>query len=194
MEQLGQSYQGKLGSAGYKREHAFAEEACAQSHSIQASDQLVAFPYFYAGGQVLFVHSDISFNHFLSQPGSFLFDAELGAVPYHLFKRMVEGYLILILVHQCAHGVGDVNLFRKDDETLQRAPPLDDFLAEGIPGKDTVGVGQDKAVDGQVASNGQQAVRVSPVRVRKSQSFCQLENHGVEIIGEYSVDYFRLLP
>ena len=78
--------------------------------------------------------------------------------------------------------MGDVNLFRKDDETLQRAPPLDDFLAEGIPGKDTVGVGQDKAVDGQVTSNGQQAVRVSPVRVRKSQSFCQLENHGIEII------------
>ncbi|EDY96125.1 hypothetical protein BACPLE_01431 [Phocaeicola plebeius DSM 17135] len=78
--------------------------------------------------------------------------------------------------------MGDMNLFRKDDETLQRAPPLDNFLAEGIPGKDTVGVGQDKAVDGQVASNGQQAVRVSPVRVRKSQSFCQLENHVIEII------------
>ena len=90
--------------------------------------------------------------------------------------------------------MGDVNLFRKDDETLQRATPLDDFLAEGIPGKDTVGVGQDKAVDGQVTSNGQQAVRVSPVRVRKSQSFCQLENYGIEIIGEYSVDCFRPLP
>ena len=118
MEQLGQSNQGKLGSAGYKREHAFAEEACAQSYSIQASDQFVAFPYFYAGGQVLFVHSDVSFNHFLSQPGSFLFDAELGAVPYHLLKREPEGFLLLILVHQCAHGVGDVNLFRKDDEAL----------------------------------------------------------------------------
>ena len=77
-----------------------------------------------------------------------------------------------------------MNLFRKDDETVHRAPPLDDFLAEGIPGKDTVGVGQDKAVDGQVTSNGQQAVRVSPVRVRKSQSFCQLEKPMVSKLLE----------
>lgn len=89
--------------------------------------------------------------------------------------------------------MGDMNLFRKDDETLQRAPPLDNFLAEGIPGKDTVGVGQDKAVDGQVASNGQQAVRVSPVRVRKSQSFVSwktmvsklLENTQLIVFGCY---------
>ena len=194
MEQLGQSYQGKLGSAGYKREHAFAEEACAESYSIQASDQFVAFPYFYAGGQVLFVHSDVSFNHFLSQPGSFLFDAELEQVRITCSNAWLKVTLYLSLVHQRAHGMGDVDLVRKDDETLQRPPPLDQFFRGRRTRKDAVGVRQDKAVNGQVTANSQQAVGVSPVRVRKSQSYPSVENHGIEIIGEYSVDCFRLLP
>ena len=142
MEQLGQSNQGKLGSAGYEREHAFAEETLTQSYSIQTSDQLVAFPYFYAGGQVLFVHADVSFNHFFSQPSSFLFDAELGTIPYHLFKRMVEGYLVFILVHQRAHGMGDMNLFRKDDKALQRATDKSPPMASRPSGSPQCGSGK----------------------------------------------------
>ena len=49
-------------------------------------------------------------------------------------------------------------LARKYHEPVHRAPPLYHILLVGIPGEDTVAVGQQESVDAQVATHGKNTV------------------------------------
>ena len=62
----------------------------------------------------------VSLDDVGSQPCAFLFIAVLssGTATYHTVEILVDGELIAVLVDQLLHGVADVDLFGKDDETL----------------------------------------------------------------------------
>lgn len=125
----------------------------------------VLFPHLDAGGEALAVELRIGGNHVGAEPGTVLVDAQLSAVLDDGLEVLVDADTVVTLIHQRAHGVADVNFVGEDDEALHGTVPDGVVAAEGVPGEDAVAVGQQQAVDAQVAAYGYAAVGVAVVWV-----------------------------
>ncbi len=169
---VGQANKGNFAAVGDEREHALAEEAPAERHAVQSTDQPVALPYLYALGKTLTVEFGEGFYHVLSKPCSPFLDPQFGTVVYHLVETLAYANVVFSLPHQCAHRVRDVYFLGKDDKAVHRAVPVY-FLAasEVIPWKDAVAVGQYQTVYRQVAADGEKAVGLNSDGVGKYKSF-----------------------
>ena len=161
----GQVDEGQLRGAGHEREHALAEKGAADVDAVEAADQPLALPHLDAGGEALAVELGVGGNHVGAEPGTVLVDAQAAAVANDAPEVLVDAQAVLALVHQRAHGVADVNLVGEDDEALHGTEANGVVAAEGVPGEDAVAVGQQQAVDAQVAAYGYAAVGVAVVWV-----------------------------
>jgi hypothetical protein len=68
-----------------------------------------------------------------------------------------------------------VKLFGNEDEAWRRTPPEERFSFR-VPGEDTLSVGRDKTLRGEIASYGKQTVRFGKIRVGKEDFMWKLEN------------------
>ena len=142
LEVLCQSYKGQFRGAGCQREHAFAKEATSDGYAIKSSRQFSVLPHFHTGGKALPVQFGIGLGHFLSQPGTGFLFSQVAAKPDDVAEGPVERHFVASLVDEGAHGVGDVYFVWEDDKAVERAPPLNHSFSKGIPGENTVRVGQ----------------------------------------------------
>ena len=122
----GQMDEGKLGGTGRKREHALTEEGLTDIDAVETTYKIFSSPHLDADGKTLTVHLGIGLNDVGPKPGSFLLIAVLsgGTIAYHTFEVAIDSELVLMSVHELAHGVADVDLTGKDDKTLQGTEPL----------------------------------------------------------------------
>lgn len=159
--------EGQLRGAGHEREHALAEESPTDVDTVETADQPLSVPHFDAGGEALAVEFGVGGNHVGAEPGTVLVDAQAAAVADDAPEVLVDAQAVLALVHQRAHGVADVNLVGEDDEALHGTVPDGVVAAEGVPREYAVAVGQQQAVDAQVAAYGYAAVGIAEARVRE---------------------------
>ena len=173
----GQVDESQLRGTGHEREHALAEEGAPDVDTVEAADQPLALPHLDAGGEALAVELGVGGNHVGAEPGTVFIDAQPAAVADDAPEVLVDAQAVLALVHQRAHGVADVNLVGEDDEALHGTVPDGVVAAEGVPGEDAVAVGQQQAVDAQVAADGYAAVSIAEARVGEPQVVIQFVNH-----------------
>ena len=131
-------------------------------------------PHFDAGGKALAVEFGVGADDVGSQPRAFLLVAVLGGgtAPDDAVEVAVDGDLVLAATYHLAHGVADVNLAGDDDEALQGAVPQGLFaVLIREPGEEAVRVGQQQAVDAEVAADSYQPVVLAEMGVGKPEIF-----------------------
>ena len=170
-EITGEIDEGDLRGIGHQREHALAKECPAQIDAIESAHETsVLIPDLDTCGKALTMEFGIGLDDLGTEPGTLLLVAILGrrTSADHTIEIPVDGYAITILTEDLSHGVADVDLPREDDETLQGTVPEGLLaIAEGEPGEETVGIGQQQAVDGEVATYGHETIFFTKMRVRE---------------------------
>lgn len=175
LEQTREMDEGQFRGAGHQREHALAKECPTQINAIETTYERVVFiPYFNTRCKTLTMEFSIGLDDIGAQPGTIFFITILGCgtTSDDTIEVLVDGKLILMLFYQLLHGVTDVNLLGEDDEALQGTIPEGLLaIAEREPREETVGIGQQQTVDGEVATYSNQAIFFAQMRVRKPESF-----------------------
>ena len=114
-----------FGGTWRQGEHALAEEIASYGHAVQTADEFGILPDFDTHGEVHFMQFLIRRDHPSSKPcAHFLITPlRLAAILDDLVKRLVERDMVFVLIDERAHGMTDVDVFGKDDESVLRAMP-----------------------------------------------------------------------
>ena len=162
----GQADQRELGGARLQGEHALPGKDPVHMDTVQSADKVLSFPDLDTPGPSEVVQPGIGLDHLGTEPGAFLVDPELAAMPDDLPERRVETDPVDSFVEQVPRRVGDMDLGREDDETVIGTVPQDGSLPEVEPGENAVGVGLHEDFRGQVAPDGYETVAVPLCRFR----------------------------
>lgn len=170
-EITGEIDKGDLRGIGHQREHALAKECPAQVDTIESTyETVVLVPDLNTCGKALTMEFGIGLDDLGTEPGALLLVAILGrrTSTDDAIEIPVDGDAITVLTENLLHGVADVDLLREDDKTLQGTVPKGLLaIAEGEPGEETVGIGQQQAVDGEVATYSHETIFFTKMGVRK---------------------------
>ena len=170
-EITGEIDEGDLRGIGHQREHALAKECPAQIDAIESAHETsVLIPDLNTRGKALTVEFGIGLDDLRTEPSTLLLVAILGrrTSADDAIEILVDGDTITILTEDLSHGVTDVDFPREDDKTLHGTVPEGLLaIAEGEPGEETVGIGQQQAVDGEVATYGHEPIFFTKMRVRE---------------------------
>lgn len=161
LQMLCQRDEGHLGGIGSEGAHALAAEGASHLDAIETADEGVVVPNFYAVCHALGMELEIGREEMFAEPATSLAVAPIdaAAAAHDAFEILVEGDTIFPTLEELAHGVGDVNVVGKDDETLWRTPPEGLLLVVvGIPLEDALSIAREEPVGGDVATDGQQTV------------------------------------
>ena len=177
IEHPGQMDKGQFRGAGNQRKHAFTKETPTQVDPIKATYEsiaiLVFLPHLYTRRKTLAMEFGIGLDDVRTEPGPILDVAVLGsgASVDNALKILVEGANITILVNELLHRMADMNLLRKDNETLQGTIPIRLIaMTEREPGEETIRISQQQTIDGEVATHSHQSVVLAQMRIREPQS------------------------
>jgi len=170
-EITGEIDEGDLRGIGHQREHALAKECPAQVDAIESTHEtVVLIPDLNTRGKTLAMEFGIGLDNLRTEPGTLLLVTILGrgTSADDTIEIPVDSDPITILAEDLPHGVADVDLAREDDEPLQGTIPEGLLaIAEGEPGEETVGIGQQQAVDGEVATYSHETIFFTKMRVRE---------------------------
>ena len=170
-EITGEIDEGDLRGIGHQREHALAKECPAQVDAIESTHEtVVLIPDLNTRGKTLAMEFGIGLDNLRTEPGTLLLVTILGrrTSADDTIEIFVDGDAKTILTEDLPHGVADVDLAREDDEPLQGTIPEGLLaIAEGEPGEETVGIGQQQAVDGEVATYSHETIFFTKMRVRE---------------------------
>jgi len=153
-----------------KREHTFAEESFTDIDAVKTAYKFITAPHLDTGGKSLTMHLGISLDHVWSEPGAILLIAVLGGgtAAYNAIKVTINGKFIFLSAKELTHGVADVDFTRKDDKALQGTEPLRlRLVAVRVPGEETIGIGQQQTIDGEIAADGYQSVVFTQMGIGK---------------------------
>lgn len=166
---MGEEYQCEFRPIGHKRKHTFAYKASAHGDAVEPAHELVVAIHLHARSVAQFVKFGILLNHCVAQPSTFIIYSVVAsaAIVNYALEIGVYRKREFIFVEDGAHRVRDVNLFGENHKTLHRAKPQNGTLAEGEPRKYTMAVGENEAVDREVAAKGKTSVGITITRVGK---------------------------
>ena len=173
-ENGGQLYEGVFRGVGHQREHALTEEDIADVDTIEASHQLFIVPYFDAGGEALSMEFSIGADDIGAEPSTFLLIAVLCrcATAHDALEVAVDAHVEMVFVNELAHGMADVYFVGEDDETVKGAEPQRLCLVFiRVPREKAEGVGQQQAVDTEVAPHSYQSVGLTQSGVGEPKIF-----------------------
>ena len=177
IEHPGQMDKGQFRGAGNQRKHAFTKETSTQVDTIKATYEAIAIlmflPHFNTRRKPLPMEFGIGPDDVRTEPGAILDVAVLGsgASVDNALEILVEGANITILVNELLHRMADMNLLRKDNETLQGTIPIRLIaMTEREPGEETIRISQQQTIDGEVATHSYQSVVLAQMRIREPQS------------------------
>lgn len=174
IEHTGQMDEGKFRGTGNQREHTLSEEAPAKVDTIEAAYQAVAFflflPHLDTRRKALTMEFGIGLDNVGPEPGAILRIAVLGSGTTldDTIEILIDGDGIAILLDELLHGVADMDLLGENHETLQGTIPIGFIaVAEREPREETIGIGQQQTVDGEVATHSRQTIVLTIVRIRE---------------------------
>jgi hypothetical protein len=141
-------------------EHRFAEKQLAHRQAIQAADQFALIPDLHRMREAATMQFNVGVLHGFGDPGAVGVIPWRGAGADHGVEVLVEGHLVAFLAQQFAEAARDMQFVGKQHCARIRRPP-ENRLALGKPRKAAMTVSLDQAIGRQVATGGEQSVRVA---------------------------------